>query len=449
MRILDTHILKLRRDDHMAVMARRLRFPPDLEDAFQRDYFENTVRMSRIAALITIFIVIVHGLLDYWTIPTNYHLAWLIRATIMVPGVGITLLLSYAPGIRKVFQGLMAACATLIGVGICLMIMIARPGELAFTIYFSARLLVLGGFFVAQLQFRYVLVSSLVILAAYELCTIFSQGLLTSPEGRVLFLFGNFMYITALVFAGIAGYTIEYYRRRDFLQRHELLHQNVELKAYAHTVAHDLKVPLISMVGYAEMAREYHRDEPAETLERQLEAVVTGGMQMSAIVDDLLLLANARQMDDIETGPLDMTAVVDHALMRVETITLESDAAVVKPENWPAARGYAPWVEGVWANLISNAMKYGGEPPRVELGADTQPDGMVRFWVRDNGPGLSEEDQARLFVEFSRLDEACTNGHGLGLSIVKRIVRKLGGQVGIEGAPGEGSTFWFTLPAPD
>ncbi len=77
----------------------------------------------------------------------------------------------------------------------------------------------------------------------------------------------------------------------------------------------------------------------------------------------------------------------------------------------------------------------------------TQVDGMVRFWVRDNGPGLTPEDQTRLFVPFTRLDQIRVEGHGLGLSIVRRIVEKLGGQVGVEseGLPGRGSVFSFTL----
>ena len=72
---------------------------------------------------------------------------------------------------------------------------------------------------------------------------------------------------------------------------------------------------------------------------------------------------------------------------------------------------------------------------RLELGAEAQPDGMVRFWVRDNGAGLTPEDQARLFTPFTRLDQVQVKGHGLGLSIVRRIVEKLGGQVG-RGKPG-------------
>jgi two-component system sensor histidine kinase/response regulator len=73
----------------------------------------------------------------------------------------------------------------------------------------------------------------------------------------------------------------------------------------------------------------------------------------------------------------------------------------------------------------------------------------VRFWVRDNGPGLTPEQQARLFAPFTRLDRVRAQGHGLGLSIVRRIVEKLGGSVGVEssGVPGQGSVFYFTLPA--
>ena len=108
--------------------------------------------------------------------------------------------------------------------------------------------------------------------------------------------------------------------------------------------------------------------------------------------------------------------------------------------------GYGPWVEEVWTNDISNAIHYGGQPPRVELGATVEGENRVRFWVRDNGPGLTPKEQARLFMPFERLNQAQIKGHGLGLSIVRRIVEKLGGQVGVHSVPGEGSTFSFTLP---
>lgn len=95
---------------------------------------------------------------------------------------------------------------------------------------------------------------------------------------------------------------------------------------------------------------------------------------------------------------------------------------------------------------IINALKYGGRPPQVELGVNPY-NGQIRFWVSDNGQGISAAEQQRLFAPFVRLNEGTVEGHGLGLSIVKRIVHKLGGEVGVVSTPNEGSCFWFTLPA--
>ena len=118
-------------------------------------------------------------------------------------------------------------------------------------------------------------------------------------------------------------------------------------------------------------------------------------------------------------------------------------------DEWPTALGHAPWVEEVWENYLSNAIKYGGKPPRVEMGATIQADGMLCFWVQDNGVGLTQSEQADLFLPFTRHGRGGRSGYGLGLSIVQRIVEKLGGRVGVksEGVSGKGSLFCFTLPA--
>ena len=109
--------------------------------------------------------------------------------------------------------------------------------------------------------------------------------------------------------------------------------------------------------------------------------------------------------------------------------------------------GHQPWVEEIWVNYLSNAIKYGGPSPRVLLGGERQDDGMVRFWIRDFGQGINQADLQRLFIPFTKLQQAHTQGHGLGLSIVQRIAKRLGGDVGVESEPGKGSLFWFTLPA--
>jgi signal transduction histidine kinase len=143
--------------------------------------------------------------------------------------------------------------------------------------------------------------------------------------------------------------------------------------------------------------------------------------------------------------PVNMAEVVNQALSRLSLMIDKYQPELMVADSWPLAQGYAPWLEEIWANYISNGLKYGGQPPHLELGATSQADGTVRFWVRDHGLGLSPEVQAKLFNEFTRLDPVRAEGHGLGLSIVRRIMNKLGGQYGVESRPGEGSEFYFTL----
>jgi signal transduction histidine kinase len=248
----------------------------------------------------------------------------------------------------------------------------------------------------------------------------------------------------AQLFQELRQRTVELQQRTVQLQA-----RNEELDAFAHTVAHDLKSPVTSIVGYSTMLEATYDELTEESLRECLHAIVVGGNKMSRIIDGLLLLAGVRKKD-VETEALDMAGIVAEAVQRSANLIEESQAEIILPETWPVALGYGPWVEEVWANYISNGIKYGGQPPRVELGATVQSDGVaprtVSFWVRDNGSGLTPEDQAQLFVPFTQLDQIRVEGHGLGLSIVRRILEKLGGQVGVESEVGRGSVFFFTLP---
>jgi signal transduction histidine kinase len=227
----------------------------------------------------------------------------------------------------------------------------------------------------------------------------------------------------------------------------ELRAQNEELNAFNHTVAHDLKNPLSILLGFSEVLVQDYGAGQDEVLEQAVRVILENGRRIENIINELLLLAEVRQLDGIEIEPLDTTSIIVETRKRLSNLIGDYGVSIRVTANWPAAAGHRPWVEEIWVNYLSNAIKYGGTPPVVELGADEQSDGMVRFWVRDNGPGISFVDQTRLFVPFTKLQQVNTKGHGLGLSIVQRITAKLGGQVGVESHTGEGSLFWFTLPA--
>ncbi|HEX9107776.1 MAG TPA: MASE3 domain-containing protein, partial [Longimicrobiales bacterium] len=237
-------------------------------------------------------------------------------------------------------------------------------------------------------------------------------------------------------------------RRSEQLLREDALvlqRRNEELDAYAHTVAHDLKNPL-AVIGAASGTIADFPDLPREKVQGLLRRIQSTTLSMSGIVDDLLLLAQVRRVE-APCGPVDMARVVARVRDRLSEAIRERAATVLEPESWPVALGYGPWLEEVWANYVVNAIRYGGEPPLVVLGAEARGDGTVRFWVSDNGAGIPPQERRQLFAPFTRLGGSAPGSSGLGLSIVSNIVEKLGGAVGVESEPGQGSTFWFTLPA--
>ena len=142
-----------------------------------------------------------------------------------------------------------------------------------------------------------------------------------------------------------------------------------------------------------------------------------------------------------------MCEIVQEVMQRLTFTLRQFDATVHLPATWPVIIGYGPWLQEVWYNYMANAVKYGGRPPILTLGYDEQAEGQVRFWVRDNGPGLAAAAQELFKLGVRSPNAGGQSGHGLGLSIVKRIVERLNGSVGVESEQGVGSTFWFTLPA--
>jgi PAS domain S-box-containing protein len=231
-------------------------------------------------------------------------------------------------------------------------------------------------------------------------------------------------------------------RKRAEAERENLIG---ELDSFAHTVAHNLTNPLSSILSFAKLMDDAALPEAKQR--RYLDFIVQTGQKMLNITDELMLLAGVRR-GEVEVRPLDTAKIITEARKRLVYMIEKYQAEIVIPDAWPLALGHAPWVEEVWVNYLSNAIKYGGSPPHVALGARLE-DGMVRFWVRDNGPGIPAEKQDKLFAPFTTFDQVSTKGHGLGLSIVRRIVERLDGQIGVESAEGQGSTFFFTLPACD
>jgi PAS domain S-box-containing protein len=227
----------------------------------------------------------------------------------------------------------------------------------------------------------------------------------------------------------------------------ELEERNQELDAFAHTVAHDLKNPIASMLGFASLILNYFDRMSEDNLREHIVLIMESAYKARDIINSLLLLASVSKQDDLPYTPLRMHDIIDEVLRRFVGMIHDTHAEIIVPENFPVAIGYAPWVEEVWANYLSNALKYGGKPPHITFGAETQTDAKINFYIIDNGPGLTLEERDKVFLPFTRFSQVKSDGTGLGLSVVHRIVTRLGGEVGVEQVAAGGSKFMFTLPA--
>ncbi|MCP4362439.1 MAG: PAS domain S-box protein [Chloroflexi bacterium] len=225
----------------------------------------------------------------------------------------------------------------------------------------------------------------------------------------------------------------------------ELEIRNMALDDFGHTMAHQVQGLLSQMMGYASYLEMRYQDEIGEEFDTAVGRIVQSGHKMNNVISELLLLASIRS-GDTEVEPLNMQRVVTEALKRMRYQIEQNKVQIIHPPSWPVPLGHGPWIEEAWVNYISNGIKYGGSPPVLEVGSNKLDEGAIRFWVKDNGPGIPVIDQKLLFKPHTRLGPKRVRGEGLGLSIVRRIVAKCGGQVGVESHEDGGSLFWFSLP---
>jgi PAS domain S-box-containing protein len=227
----------------------------------------------------------------------------------------------------------------------------------------------------------------------------------------------------------------------------ELKERNSELDAFGHTVAHDLKTPISAIMGYAELLLESEHIRPhAEEIDFARNILVFSKKTIT-MIDELLRLSSLRDVGS-EIQVVSMTAIVTAAVHRFGQELKSRGIQMQIMPNLPPALGQETWIEEVFANLISNAIKYIGKDnraPNISISGQLAGD-KARYQVQDNGLGIQPTDQPKLFQAFGRFHKAEASGLGLGLTIASRIVHRLGGEIGAESTPGQGSTFWFTLP---
>lgn len=224
-----------------------------------------------------------------------------------------------------------------------------------------------------------------------------------------------------------------------------------ELESFASIAAHDLKSPLMGVRGFSEILLVDYCDKIDENGKASLQAIIASSDSMAALVNNLLLFARAGK---IEFGkePVSQNSLLHEIKNDLMPMLKSRNAKLLIAPDLPSIFCDPIRFGQVWKNLIGNAIKYNEhETPTIEIGW-MYPKGessMYLFSVKDNGIGIDADKLDKIFMPFQRATTSERyEGTGIGLSIVKRVVENHGGRVWVESKPGEGTTFYFTVPKP-
>ena len=228
-------------------------------------------------------------------------------------------------------------------------------------------------------------------------------------------------------------------------QKDELEDKNAELTQFTYTVSHDLKSPLVTINGYLGYIEQDAASGNMDRLKKDTQRIQEAINKMYKLLSELLELSRIGRMMNIPENIAFVDLVNDAVEIVHGQLALNRIALQIQP-NLPSVRGDRQRLAEVLQNLIDNAAKYMGDQPdpRIVIGQQGEEQGKPVFFVRDNGIGIAPEYHERIFGLFNKLD-AKSEGTGVGLALVKRIIEFHGGRIWVESEAGKGSTFYFTL----
>ena len=227
------------------------------------------------------------------------------------------------------------------------------------------------------------------------------------------------------------------------LKVEELHRTNQDLQQFAYVASHDLKTPLRTVIGHLQLLERRYKGKLDESADQYITYAVQGSKRMYEMINHLLTYARLGR-EEVAFELVDLCDVLKRVQLSVDGVIKERNA-VIEYEALPVIKGIPAQWETLFQNLLENGIKFNrSHSPHIRIGFKDTPDYWV-LSVADNGIGIDEEYQHRIFELFQRLHTTEFPGTGIGLAMCKRIIELHGGSIWIESEPGEGTTFFFTI----
>ena len=465
-----------------------------LEPEFIKSHFRESLPWIRIAIPIAIFFYTIFGILDLIIAPEKKNIFWLIRYAGFCPAATGVLWFSFHPGFEKYAQALLFFLCILAGLGIELMVILAGPPA-SYSYYAGIILVLITIYTFIRLRFPWAVTCSWLIVICYEIGAIW-----IAPTPDIILINNNLFFVSANIFCMLAGYSIELNMRKRFFSNfklkqeknkvsqvnkeleHRVIERTVQLESanielqdalrqarglakkaevaniakseFLANMSHEIRTPMNGVICATELALA---EKLSPEIEKYLRIIHDSGHSLLKIIDDVLDFSKIESgYLEMEKTPFRLDETIDR-IMEMFSIKAAEKGIVLSLKKSPDLPeilvGDAMRLRQVITNLVSNAVKFTDAGGAITIGVGQKESGadlfkvMLEIYVKDTGMGIKRQHLDKLFSPFTQADASSTRkygGTGLGLTISKKLIQMMQGQIRVQSEYGKGTTVFFT-----